>query len=122
MGFEPRIITEMNASIRARLEQMLAGGKDNALLRFSLGGECLKGDDAAGACVHLQRALEHDPGYSAAWKLYGQALAQTGELARALAAYRQGIEVAELKGDKQAAKEMQVFARRIQRQIDDGGV
>jgi len=110
----------MNPSIRARLEQMLAGGKDNALLRFSLGGECLKGADAVGACVHLQRALEFDPGYSAAWKLYGQALAETGEMEKALAAYRRGIEVAELKGDNQAAKEMLVFARRIERKLDTG--
>jgi hypothetical protein len=35
----------------------------------------------------------------------------------ALAAYRQGIIVAERKGDKQAAKEMQVFARRLEKQL-----
>jgi hypothetical protein len=32
----------------------------------------------------------------------------------ALLAYRQGIAVAEARGDKQAAKEMGVFARRIE--------
>lgn len=105
----------MNSPIRARLEQLLAGGKDNALLRFSLGSECLKAGDAAAACAHLQRAVEHDPGYSAAWKLLGKALADDARCDEALAAFRQGIEVAEAKGDKQAAKEMQVFARRIER-------
>jgi hypothetical protein len=34
-----------------------------------------------------------------------------------LAAYRQGIAVAEARGDKQAAKEMGVFARRIEKQL-----
>lgn len=96
-----------------RLETLLAGGKDNALLRFSLGSEYLKAGDAASACTHLARALEHDPEYSAAWKLYGKALTEAGRLDEARAAYARGIEVAERKGDKQAAKEMQVFARRL---------
>lgn len=107
----------MVAPIVTRLEQLLATGKDNALLRFSLGGEYLKAGDATAACTHLARAIEHDPEYSAAWKLYGKALTDTGRATEALAAYRRGIEVAEKKGDKQAAKEMLVFARRIERQI-----
>jgi Tfp pilus assembly protein PilF len=107
----------MTAPIVNRLEQLLAAGKDNALLRFSLGNEYLKAGDATSACTHLARALEHDPEYSAAWKLYGKALAESSQTAEALAAYRRGIEVAEKKGDKQAAKEMQVFARRIERQL-----
>lgn len=105
----------MTAGLIERLEALLASGKDNALLRFSLGSECLKSGDAARACDHLARALEHDPGYSAAWKLYGKALQESGKPGEALAAYRRGAEVAEKKGDKQAAKEMQVFARRIER-------
>jgi len=35
----------------------------------------------------------------------------------ACATYRQGIAVAEAKGDKQAAKEMSVFARRIEKEL-----
>jgi predicted Zn-dependent protease len=103
----------MIAPIVANLEALLAAGKDNALLRFSLGNEYLKAGDAQTACTHLARALEHDPEYSAAWKLYGKALADAGQAAQALAAYRSGIEVAERKGDKQAAREMLVFVRRI---------
>ena len=99
-----------------RLEQLLAAGKDNALLRFSLGSEYLKAGDAARACVHLARALGHDREYSAAWKLYGKALVESGKLAEALSAYTRGIEVAESKGDKQAAKEMRVYARRIEKE------
>ena len=37
-----------------------------------------------------------------------------GQPEEALAAYREGIAVAAKKGDKQAGKEMQVFARRIE--------
>jgi Tfp pilus assembly protein PilF len=100
-------------------EAMLAQGRDNALLRFSLGNEYLKQGDAARAAEHLRRAVEHDPQYSAAWKLLGKALTDSEAWSDALAAYRQGIAVAEARGDKQAAKEMGVFARRIEKQLQD---
>lgn len=106
----------MATPLASRLEQLLATGKDNALLRFSLGSEYLKAGDAPAACEQLARALQHDPAYSAAWKLYGRALTAAGRTVEALAAYRQGIAVAEEKGDKQAAKEMQVFVRRLERE------
>ena len=98
-------------------EKMLAGGQDNVLLRFGLGQAYLSDGQAARAVPHLQRALEHDPKYSAAWKLYGKALAESGDLAGAAEAYAQGIQVAQDKGDLQAAKEMQVFLKRIRKQL-----
>lgn len=101
------------------LLKMLASGRDNALLRFSLGNEYLKSGDAPTAIEHLRCAISHDPGYSAAWKLLGRALESSGAPDEALAAYREGIAVAERKGDKQAAKEMSVFARRIERTRPD---
>ena len=97
------------------LLKMLAAGRDNALLRYSLGNEYLKTGEAAAAVEHLRAAIAHDPEYSAAWKLLGKALEAAGSPAEALDAYRKGIEVAERKGDKQAAKEMAVFARRLER-------
>lgn len=100
----------------ANLEKLLGGPRDNALLRYSLGNEWLKAGDPARAADYLRAAVEKDPGYSAAWKLLGRSLADAGKAQEALAAYRQGIAVAEQKGDKQAAKEMAVFARRIERQ------
>lgn len=101
----------------ANLEKMLASGKDNALLRFSLGNAWLGAGEAARAVPHLQKAVEHDPKYSAAWKLLGRALNDSGDSRAALEAYRKGIEVAEARGDIQAAKEMKVFARRIEKSL-----
>ncbi len=98
-------------------EKMLATGKDNALLRYSLGNEYLKLGRADDACVHLQAALAFDPRYSAAWKLLGKALSETGAFTAARDAYQQGIAAAEAKGDIQAAKEMAVFAKRIDKQL-----
>jgi predicted Zn-dependent protease len=104
----------MPASTLDNLLRLLAAGRDNALLRFSLGNEYLKNGEPGSATEHLRAALKHDPAYSAAWKLLGRALEQSGDREDALAAYREGIAVAERKGDKQAAKEMLVFARRLQ--------
>ena len=94
-------------------EKMLAAGQDNALLRYSLGNEYFKRGDAAMAAEHLAMALQLDAGYSAAWKLYGKVLTELGHRPEAMAAYEQGIEAAEARGDKQAAREMQVFLQRL---------
>ena len=107
----------MTGDLVAKLHQMLDAGRDNALLRFSLGNEYLKAGDAGHAAEHLRAAVKYDPAYSAAWKLLGHALAGSGQLQDALAAYHEGIRVAERKGDKQAAKEMTVFARRVETEI-----
>jgi Flp pilus assembly protein TadD len=98
------------------LEKLLAAGRDGALLRFGLGNAYLAERNFEAAITHLRRALEFDPGYSAAWKLLGKALAGAGRNAEALQAYRDGISAAERKGDKQAQKEMQVFARRLEKE------
>jgi tetratricopeptide (TPR) repeat protein len=105
----------------ANFEKMLAAGKDGALLRYSLGNEYLKAGDAPRAIEHLAQAVAQDPKYTAAWKLYGGALSTAERHEEALAAYRQGIAVAHARGDKQAEKEMTVFARRIERALADSG-
>jgi Flp pilus assembly protein TadD len=104
----------------AGFERMLAAGKDGALLRFSLGSEWLKAGDPASACEQLAHAVALDPAYTAAWKLYGKALAASGRDTEALTAFRRGIDVAHAKGDRQAEKEMGVFARRLERARDAG--
>lgn len=108
----------MNPRIES-LEKMINGPRDGALLRFSLGNEYLKAGDpvAAGKC--FQAAVDRDNQYSAAWKALGKALTEAGEAAAALAAYEQGIAVAEAKGDIQAAKEMRVFAKRLTKTLGE---
>lgn len=104
-----------------RFEAMLAAGRDSPLLRFSLGMQYLKAGDAARAAAHLRSAVGQDAEYSAAWKLLGKALTQAGAAADAAEAYRSGIAAAERRGDKQAAKEMTVFLRRLENASGDGG-
>ncbi|NNG12536.1 MAG: tetratricopeptide repeat protein [Halobacteria archaeon] len=100
------------------LEAMLEKGQDNALLRFSLGSALLGNGEAEQAKEHLAEAVSQDPEYSAAWKVYGKALQALGKPEDAMFAYESGIAAAERRGDKQAAKEMQVFLRRLQKAAD----
>ena len=96
----------------SRLEKLLGTPRDGALLRYSLGLEYAKTGDHARAAEYLREAVARDPLYSAAWKALGKALGETSE---ALEAYRRGIEAAKQKGDRQAEKEMTVFARRLEK-------
>ncbi len=105
----------MAAKLRQNLEALLAQGQDNKLLRLSLGSSCLDEGDARTALTHLTHCLEFDPEYSAAWKLYAKALTMAEQIEAAIAAYRQGIKIAEHKGDLQAAREMTVFLRRLEK-------
>jgi Tfp pilus assembly protein PilF len=100
-----------------RLLKMLETGQDSALLRFSLGNEYLGRGQSPEAVEHLRKAVAMDRGYSAAWKLLGKALEGGGDADAAADAWREGIAVAEEKGDKQAAKEMQVFLKRLNRRV-----
>ena len=102
-------------SLTANLEAMLARGQDSALLRYGLGGEYLKLKQYDRAIEHLRHAVALDAKYSAAWKLLGIAFADTGCKDEAIKAYEDGICTAEEKGDKQAAKEMSVFLKRLQK-------
>ena len=95
------------------LEKMLAKGMDNALLRFGLGKGYLDAAEFVRAAEHLQRCVEFDAQYSAAWKLLGQALNKQGLQDQARTAWMQGLQEAEQKGDKQAGKEIAVFLKRL---------
>ena len=110
----------MTSAVIANLQKLIGTPRDGALLRFSLGNEYLKNGDAHNARLQLADAVARDPAYSAAWKLLGRALTESGQPQAALDAYRHGIAAAEKKGDKQAAKEMTVFARRIEKQLGAG--
>lgn len=97
------------------LLRMLARGQDSALLRFSLGNEYRAAGKHDDAVLHFEQAVRLDPGYSAAWKLLGHSLESAGRENDATAAWRTGIEAAEKKGDRQAAKEMAVFLKRLEK-------
>ena len=95
------------------LEKLLASGQDSALLRYSLGIAYQAEGQIDSAREQLAAAVDQDPDYSAAWKAYGKVLVEMGHRDEAAQAFGKGIAVAEGKGDVQAAKEMKVFLKRI---------
>jgi tetratricopeptide (TPR) repeat protein len=105
----------MGSSPIPGLEKLIGTPRDGALLRYSLGLEYSRLSRWEKAIEHFRSALAADPGYSAAWRALGKALEAEGRTGEALEAYRSGVAAAEKKGDRQAQKEMTVFARRIER-------
>jgi len=95
------------------LNAMLENGQDSLILRFGLGQALLKQKEFTSAIEHLLKALEFDNEYSAAFKLLGKAYAQSDQNQLAINTYEKGIQIAENKGDIQAAKEMKVFLKRL---------
>ena len=98
----------------SKFEEMLARGEDNALLRFTLGSAFYQAGKFAEAELHLAKAIEFNPKYSAAWKIYGRALSESGKTPTAVTAFKQGIAVASEQGDMQTVREMNVFLNRLQ--------
>ena len=104
----------------SQLEKLLGTPRDGALLRYSLGLEYGKAGRHGDAVAQLREAVSRDALYSAAWKMLAKELEQQQLFAEALEAYRSGIEAARKKGDRQAEKEMTVFARRIEKKLRPG--
>ncbi|HEX5418950.1 MAG TPA: hypothetical protein VFY39_03050 [Gammaproteobacteria bacterium] len=104
--------------VTANLEALIAAGKDDKALRFALASRYYAAGELDKALGHAEAALRHDADYSAAWKLRGKILADSGRKAQAAEVYRQGIAAAERHGDRQAAKEMRVFLKRLERSAE----
>jgi Tfp pilus assembly protein PilF len=98
-----------------QLERLLASGNDSAALRVALGTAYLKEGNPIEAIEHLQAAIALDSDYSAAWKLLGQAQVEAERNDDAERSYSRGIEVATRRGDVQAAREMRVFLKRLEK-------
>lgn len=100
----------------ANLEALIARGQDGAPIRFALASRYAAAGDIERALAHAEVAVEIDADYSAAWKLLGRLRGEKGQREQAIDAYRRGIDVAEKRGDQQAAKEMRVFLKRLLRE------
>ena len=104
----------MTKNMTDTLEAMLARGNDSAMLRLTLAARYLEQGESERALEHAEIAVQLDPDYSAAWRLLGKAQAALGLAERAAETFRHGVSVARRRGDEQAAKEMQVFLRRLE--------
>ena len=100
----------------ASFEQMIANGRDDALVRYSLGLAYAQSDNPEQAAEQFRIAIERKPDYSAAYRQLGEALAEVGLPDEAIDAYRSGIKMAERAGDVQAVRQMQVFVKRLEKE------
>ena len=96
-------------SLTDNLETMLANGNDSAMLRFGLGSAYFNEKDYQQAIPHLEKCIEWDNSYSAAYKLLGRAQIKLGLNERAKMTLAAGLEQAALQGDKQTEREITVF-------------
>lgn len=101
-------------------EQMLELGKDNALLRFTLGSAFYRQARFDEAAEHLTQAVTYSPEYTAAWKMLGRTRLDAGLFEEAEKALQSGLQSAAKNGDKQAEKEINVFLKRARAGIKDG--
>ena len=105
------------------LERLLSKGQDSALLRYGLASAHLKTEPGAGleqAAQHLKVCLALDPAYTAAYKLLAKGLRDQRQPKAALKILKQGIICAESSKDMQAKREMEVFARRLRKELGFG--
>ncbi len=100
-------------SITDNLENLLAGGRDDAMLRFGLGSAYFNDKQFPAAIPHLQACIAHDAHYSAAYKLLGKALLKTGDKTGAKAIFNHGLPIAIEKGDKQTEREILAFLKKL---------
>ncbi len=99
-------------SMTRNLEKMLAGGRDDAMLRFGLGSAYFNEADYEQAALHLERCLAQDENYSAAYKLLGKAYYKLGDMEKASSVFERGLPIAQGQGDKQTEKEINVFLKK----------
>ena len=96
-----------------QFQELIALEPEDTVLRFGLGELYIQARDFTNAAEQFAEILRREPHYSAAYRYLGQAYAALGRTSEAEAVFRQGITIAEARGDLQTAKEMQVFLRRL---------
>jgi predicted Zn-dependent protease len=102
-------------SLTENLENMLANGNDSAMLRFGLGSAYFNDKNYQQAIPHLQKCVEWDNSYSAAYKLLGRAQIKVGLNEQAKITLEAGLEQAALSGDKQTEREISVFLKKLEK-------
>lgn len=95
------------------LEKMLASGNDSSMLRFGLGSAYFNEKQYLQAISHLEKCIEMDSHYSAAYKLLGKAQLKLGMNNPAKITLERGLEQARLSGDKQTEREMLTFLKKL---------
>ena len=110
----------MGASRSEMFRKLLDRDPENPMVLYSLGTELFKEGSYSEAREYLGRAVENKPDYSVAYRTLGRALFELGEDEEAARVFAEGREVAQGNGDLQTVKEIDVFARRLEKRRGGG--
>lgn len=110
----------MGVSRSEMFRKLLDRDPENAMVLCSLGIELFKEENYSGAREHLGRAVKNKPDYSVAYRMLGRSLFELGEDEEAARVFAEGREVAQGNGDLQTVKEIDVFARRLEKRRGGG--
>ncbi len=94
------------------MQVMLDDGKDNALLRFTMGSAFYKHHKYTQAIEQLAVAVELKPDFVSAWLLYAKALMHNDDVQHAQQVIRKGLDAARKSGDMDSAEELQVLLQK----------
>lgn len=86
---------------------MLKQQPGDAMIWYGLASEYFKAENWSEASRALQRVVELNPDYTAAYQMLGTALFNQGELAKARRAWAEGIEAADRTGAWKARQHME---------------
>ncbi|MGH3087660.1 MAG: tetratricopeptide repeat protein [Rubrobacteraceae bacterium] len=110
----------METSRTEMFRKLLQKDPENPMVLCSLGIELFKEDEHREARDHLAKAVENKPDYSVAYRTLGRVHFELGEYDEARAVFEKGREVAQNNGDLQTVKEIDVFARRLEKREAGG--
>ena len=94
---------------REQLEELLKSDPDDVFLQYALAMAYVTEGNQGEGLERLQRVIERDPDYVAAYFQKGQILAEAGVIDEARTVISRGIEVAKKVGDSHAETEMSGF-------------
>lgn len=97
----------------AQFQAVLSANPKDVMARLTLGKAYLQADRTEDAIRILEEALVLQGDYTAVYRVLGEAYERAGKLARAIKAYRRGIEIAEHKRDLDPRNEMQQRLARL---------
>ena len=87
--------------------QVLEIDAEDTVALYGMGDIAFYRENFKEAVLNLEKVVQFDEKYSAAYLLLGKSLEATGNLERAMQVYKKGIDVASKRGDMMPANEMQ---------------
>ena len=92
---------------RQMLEEFVAANPTDAFARYGLALELSRSGDTQAAGAQFEALLQNNPDYVAAYQMYGQMLAESGNAAKARDVLQKGIATAQKARNTHAVDEMQ---------------